>query len=237
METSHTSWDSVLSHKIVLLETSRSSLWVVENFGAELKNALPTDRQASLATFANNSEMFTLLQKLKYEIEPPIKIYGKVCHMQRNILFLSNDSEGYRYSGQLSVSVPLDKAPILGEYMNYVNAVCNTKFNGILVNQYVNGTKYVSAHSDNENGLDSTKSMVVGLAYGATRTFRIRKIISEEDENGKKKPNPVVLNYKHKPGTLIVMEGDFQKEFQHEIPIEKRVKDERISITFRRHTS
>ena len=31
------------------------------------------------------------------------------------------------------------------------------------------------------------------------------------------------------------MAGDFQKEFTHEIPIEKKVEGVRYSFTFRRH--
>ena len=31
------------------------------------------------------------------------------------------------------------------------------------------------------------------------------------------------------------MAGNFQKEFTHEIPIQKKVSDERISFTFRKH--
>ena len=31
------------------------------------------------------------------------------------------------------------------------------------------------------------------------------------------------------------MGGNFQKEFTHEIPIEKKVLDTRYSLTFRRH--
>ena len=34
---------------------------------------------------------------------------------------------------------------------------------------------------------------------------------------------------------LLHMGGDFQKEFTHEIPIEKKVKEPRISFTFRYH--
>ena len=31
------------------------------------------------------------------------------------------------------------------------------------------------------------------------------------------------------------MAGDFQKEFTHEIPAEKKIKEGRISFTFRKH--
>ena len=31
------------------------------------------------------------------------------------------------------------------------------------------------------------------------------------------------------------MGGKFQEEFTHEVPIEKKITDERISFTFRKH--
>jgi alkylated DNA repair dioxygenase AlkB len=124
-------------------------------------------------------------------------------------------------------SQPLSDHPFLVEILNQVNTQLGTNFNGILVNSYLNGEKYVGAHSDDERGLDkSGRKIVAGLAYGAIRKFRIR------DKVTKKR----VLDYPHLPGTLIVMEGDFQQEFTHEIPVEKKVREERISITFRHHT-
>ena len=35
--------------------------------------------------------------------------------------------------------------------------------------------------------------------------------------------------------SIIHMGGDFQKEFTHGIPVEKKVKEERYSLTFRKH--
>ncbi len=37
------------------------------------------------------------------------------------------------------------------------------------------------------------------------------------------------------PTNIIQMAGNFQKEFTHEIPVEKKVKGVRYSLTFRRH--
>ncbi len=147
--------------------------------------------------------------------------------MHRGILFVSDESKGYKYSGQISEAIPLGSAPLVTKCMNTINNVLDTKFNGVLINRYLNGEKYIGAHSDDETGLDPSKSMVVGISYGATRKFRIRDKLT-----GK-----IVLDYHQKSGTLLVMEGDFQKEFTHEIPQEKRVKTERISMTFRCHTS
>jgi len=36
--------------------------------------------------------------------------------------------------------------------------------------------------------------------------------------------------------SIIHMGGDFQKEFTHGIPVEKKVKGVRYSLTFRSHT-
>ncbi len=35
--------------------------------------------------------------------------------------------------------------------------------------------------------------------------------------------------------SVVHMSGDFQKEFTHEIPVEKKVREARISLTFRHH--
>ena len=41
--------------------------------------------------------------------------------------------------------------------------------------------------------------------------------------------------YTTKSYEIIHMGGNFQKEFTHEIPIEKKIKEKRISFTFRYH--
>ena len=114
---------------------------------------------------------------------------------------------------------------ILPWIMENVNKLLGTNFNAILINKYSDGSKNLGPHSDDEKALDQSKRMVVGLAFGATRLFRITR-----KDTGEK-----VLDYEHKSGTLIVMDGDFQSEFKHAIPKQLRVKDSRTSITFRYH--
>lgn len=193
----------------VLIDAGKSRFWVMENYGPDL---------------------LSHLQELNLYEEPPIIIMGRECRQRRNVGFFSDESKGYKYSGQFMPSFPLSSAPILHELLPAVNQSLGTTFNGILVNSYVNGEKYLSHHSDDENGLDKGgRRMVAGIAYGAVRTFRIRK-----KEKGK--AGEIVLDYPHTPRTLIIMEGEFQENYTHEIPIQKKVKEERISITFRHHT-
>jgi alkylated DNA repair dioxygenase AlkB len=195
----------------IIIDTGKSRLWVIPNYTPDIYNQL--------------QNVFT------YE-EPPIVVFGKQGKQHRDVSFYSDESKGYHYSGQLMPSLPLANAPVLQQLLPAVNKSLGTNFNGILVNRYRDGTKYLSKHSDDEKALDKNTKMVVGLAYGAVRTFRITN----------KKTGEVVIDIPHYPCMLIVMQGDFQSEFKHEIPIipgkkaQKLAIGERISITFRHHT-
>lgn len=197
--------ETIMIQPDVLIDTGRSKLWVAKGY---------------------SPDFFSQLKQVPLYEEPPIMVMGRECKQRRNVGFFSDESAGYKYSGQIMKSFPLSQAPILEKLLPLVNSSLGTSFNGILVNSYINGEKYLSAHSDDERGLDKGgRNMVVGISYGATRTFRIRN----------KQTKAIVFDYQQEPGTLLVMEGDFQKEFTHEIPIQKKIKDERISITFRHH--
>jgi alkylated DNA repair dioxygenase AlkB len=115
-------------------------------------------------------------------------------------------------------------SPNLAKLLAIINEKTNSNFNGILVNQYENGNNSIGAHSDDESGLGTNG--VVGISYGAERKFRIRS----KTEKG------IYKDIIMKNGMVIHMGGEFQKEFTHEIPVEKRVNEERISFTFRYHS-
>ena len=163
--------------------------------------------------------------KSKLIEKPEIRVYGKICHQNRNIGFFSDVSIGYKYSGQLAPSQPL--TPALKSLIEHINQATQSNFNGILINEYLDGTNSIGAHSDDESGLG--KNGVVGISVGATRKFRIRHKKSKQIYD---KQNEIFME----SGDVIHMKGDFQKEFTHEIPIEKKIKEGRISFTFRYHT-
>jgi alkylated DNA repair dioxygenase AlkB len=152
---------------------------------------------------------------------PEFILYDKVCHQNRNLAFFSNTSSGYKYSTYLAKSIPL--TPSLEKLLALVNAYHHTEFNGILVNEYVNGSDYIGPHSDEERCLD--KIGVVAVSYGASRLFRIRD----------KKTKQIVLDLNTESGQFIQMGGKFQNEFTHEIPIQKKIQGTRVSFTFRKH--
>ena len=155
------------------------------------------------------------------EANKPLRMYGKTVFQRRSIGFFSNESIGYYYSGQLEKSKPLK--PNCLKLMQLINERFDTDNNGILVNKYTQGD-YISDHSDNENNIG--KGGVIAISHGAVRKFRIRDKLTKK----------IILDIPTISDSIIHMGGDFQKEFTHGIPVEKKVEGIRYSFTFRKHT-
>lgn len=155
------------------------------------------------------------------EERPEIIIYGKFCKQHRNVGFFSDESIGYNYSRKLMKSKPLSNS--MTELIFEINKMLGTEFNGILVNKYLDGNDSIGAHSDDETGLDGKG--VVSISYGAERIFRIR------EKNNK----TIVCDELTTQCGILHMGGNFQKLFTHEIPVQKKIKESRISFSFRKH--
>ena len=155
------------------------------------------------------------------ELKPEIIIFGKKCKQQRNIGFFSDKSKGYKYSNKMMESKPLTQA--IRELLDIVNSEFGTQFNGILVNKYMDGNDYISAHSDDETGIDLNG--VISISYGAEIIFRIRK----------KDTKHIIYDELTTHCSILHMGGNFQKLYTHEIPIQKKIKEPRVSFTFRKH--
>jgi alkylated DNA repair dioxygenase AlkB len=162
------------------------------------------------------------LRSLDLVERPTVVVFGKECRQNRNVGFFSDGSVGYRYSGKTMTAKPMPGW--MREMMVKASNLLNVDFNGVLVNHYTSGDDYIGAHSDDERGL-AKGGIVAGVSWGAVRTFRIRD----------KKTKRIVGDYPTNPGALMVMGGEFQREFTHEIPVQKRVSGERWSLTFRYH--
>jgi alkylated DNA repair dioxygenase AlkB len=153
---------------------------------------------------------------------PEIKVYGKIVNQCRDVSFFSNEVSGYTYSNQKAKSEKL--TPKLASILERVNKHYKENYNGLLINRYNDGSEYIGAHSDNENGLGKITN-VSSLSVGATRNLRIRDKISKK----------IVSNIPICDGDLLTMIGDFQSKFTHEIPKQLKIKLPRTSITFRYH--
>lgn len=189
----------------LLINTGKSWFWVIRNY---------------------TPDFYSAIKDLPALEDPPIFVFGKWARQQRDVAFFSDESKGYAYSTTFIPSTPLAVSPVIQWLLPALNQALGTSFNGVLYNRYKNGTKYVSAHPDEESALDKKLRLVVGIAYGpGVRTFRIRD----------RKTKKIVYDFVHEPCCLYGMQGEFQSVYTHEIPVQKKVKGERISLTFRHH--
>ena len=173
--------------------------------------------------FTNEQLLENCIIDIESQLEerPEIIVFGKKCKQQRNVGFFSNESIGYKYSNKMMESKPLSTS--MNELLLIINTTIGAEFNGILVNKYMDGNDYIGAHSDDETGLD--KSGVVSISYGAERKFRIRD----------KKSKEIMFDENTTNGCILHMGGNFQELYTHEVPIQKKIKEPRISFTFRKH--
>lgn len=181
-----------------------------------------------LGIYENNELLEDCVDDISKKLleRPEIVVYGRICHQNRDVGFFSDESKGYSYSKKIMKSQPLTEN--LKKILKDINERFDCDFNGILVNRYNDGKQTIGKHSDDEGSL-SKNGGVACISYGATRKFRIRNKHSNISETKLDIP----LNH----GTLLYMGGHFQREFTHEIPCEAKVKQPRISFTFRKHTS
>lgn len=150
-----------------------------------------------------------------------VKIYGKVIHTPR---WQQTYGRAYEFSG--INHTPLETPPLFQPFWDWATTTEYGPFNQMLVNWYQNGHHYIGAHSDDETFM-KPDTPIVSISLGASRKFRIRE----------KKTNMIVKDIMMSHGMILVMGGNFQKEFKHEVPKiggkKGEVTGRRINITFR----
>lgn len=163
------------------------------------------------------------LPLLPYFQRPEVVVNGNVYHSNRNVLFLSDTSEGYWYSGRLMPSQPLTNAT--RTLLNLVSEYIGGNFNGALLNEYPDGFSYIAPHSDRTT--DLAYKGVAGICFGETRKFRIK---GKSSLTIGQKLDVLTPNY-----SMYWMDSLFQNDYTHERPKEITIKGACRTITFRSH--
>lgn len=161
-----------------------------------------------------------IVEESDLEHKPEIVVFNKVCHQQLSTRFYSDSVEGYTYSHRTREASKLTtKQKAL---LEYVNGLLGSNYNSLLINSYKDGTEYISAHADDERNVDQHAG-VASISHGASRKFRIRDKATRE----------ILADIPTNDTELWQMAGDFQKDFLHEVPQERKVTKRRTVITFR----
>jgi len=96
-------------------------------------------------------------------------------------------------------------------------------FNSALLNLYRDGKDSVAWHSDDEPEL-GVQPIIASVSLGAVRKFELK--------NKRRSTKKFELSLAH--GSLLLMSGDIQRQWLHQVPKTVGVLDPRLSITFRK---
>ena len=148
-----------------------------------------------------------------------IKIFGKTHQIPRLQSWYADDGIEYTYSGKKLQRHNWNKTLI--EIKQEIESITSIKFNSVLANLYRNGNDSMGLHSDNEKEL-GVNPIIASLSLGESR-----------DIHFKHKKIKTSINIPQTSGQLIVMSGQTQKYWKHEIKKTKKFKKPRINLTFR----
>ncbi len=149
-----------------------------------------------------------------------ITVFGKSHLMPRMHCFQSELSVNYQYSN-LSLT-PSNYHPKVLQLKRYLEAVTGVSYNAVLINLYRNGLDKMGWHSDDEPELGINPN-IASISLGVERCFKLRHKQKDAAE--------ISLELAH--GSLLQMSGSLQANWQHSLPVRKRISLPRINLTFR----
>ncbi|WP_347456338.1 alpha-ketoglutarate-dependent dioxygenase AlkB [Acinetobacter thermotolerans] len=200
---------------------------ILDLFAPELQsNLLPYDgivKDYGLILTGEQSQKYLqyFLQHLAWE-QDEVFLFGKHYVTARKIAWYGDENYQYRYSGSVKKSHIWQ--PVLFRLKQHIEQRVGHPFNSCLANLYEHGQQGMGWHSDNEGSLISAQreTVIASLSFGATRKMRFR-----HNQTGE-----VVELILHS-GQLIVMRGQTQQYWKHQISKTSKVLTPRINLTFR----
>ncbi len=172
--------------------------------------------------FFSKSESDLFLQKLKDEIEwkqESMNMYGKQVDFPRLTAWYGDNDKPYSFSG-ITLQPNVWSKELL-EIKEKIEPISNVQFNSVLLNRYRSGNDSISWHTDAEKELGQNP-IIASVNFGAKRKFQLRHIETKEK---------IEIELTH--GSLLIMQGELQHFWQHQVPKTSKVVNERINLTFR----
>jgi len=152
--------------------------------------------------------------------QPTIKMYGKVIPQPRLVSWLGDSGVSYTYSG--TTLHPNPWTPSLLKLKATSEQLAGECFNSALANLYRDGNDSVAWHSDDEPEL-GTNPTIASVSLGDQRRFHLRHRDTRE-----------TIRVDLPSGSVLVMSGRCQAEWEHQISKTKKPVGPRINLTFRR---
>ena len=157
------------------------------------------------------------LQDIPWE-QSRITLFGKQIAIPRLNAWYGNSQ--YTYSGTTFPAKAL--SPALTCLKEKIERQFDIPLNSVLANLYRDGSDGMGWHSDNEKSLGE-QPQIASVSLGESRRFLIR------NRTDKKNKTELVLEH----GSLLIMRGDCQTQWEHSVPKTSRPKGQRVNLTFR----
>ncbi|HPF11827.1 MAG TPA: alpha-ketoglutarate-dependent dioxygenase AlkB [Flavobacteriaceae bacterium] len=162
----------------------------------------------------------TLLNSTAWQ-QDSIKLFGKTHPQPRLTAMYGMEGNTYSYSGITMHPKPFEE--IHFTIKEALEKVCNIDFTTVLLNLYRNGNDSNGWHSDDEKEL-GRQPTIASLSFGADRIFQLKEKACSQ--------STFKLTLAH--GSLLLMQGETQHKWLHQLPKSKRIQQPRINLTFRR---
>ncbi len=177
-----------------------------------------------------------LYQNLPWE-QHTINMNGQDYLESRQKILLSNRSNNpYADAGY---GAQIYRFPQIVELIRQcVSEICGVQFDTCLVNLYRDGNDKIGMHADKETSLVPGEP-IASVSLGAERHFDLHlKPMSDTRGSAAYHPNhgqtePPKYRLDLANGSLLIMGKDSQRNYLHGVPVQKKIKESRINLTFR----
>lgn len=149
-----------------------------------------------------------------------IKLFGKTHEIPRKQVMFADKGYHYGYSGkELTVS---DWNEVVLKVKERIESNYNLDFNACLANLYRDGEDSNGWHADNEKELGENP-IIGSVSLGGTRVFKLKHLKTNSR-----------IDFEMTSGSLLIMGGEMQHYWKHQIPKTKKMVNPRINLTFRK---
>ena len=160
-----------------------------------------------------------LLDRITWQ-QDDISLFGKTYKQPRLTALYANNAKPYSYSN--ITMYPLEFDALLTEIKSKIEASTKEIFTSCLLNLYRDGSDSNGWHADDEKEL-GVNPIIASVSFGFERVFHLKHKTKTELRH------KIILQN----GSLLVMKGETQHHWLHQLPKTKKQVGTRINLTFR----
>lgn len=153
-------------------------------------------------------------------LQDDITVFGKTYKQPRLTSLFGKNGKTYSYSSITMYPKPFTRE--LTKIEADIYKTCGQNFDTVLLNWYRDGNDSNGWHADNEKELGKNP-MIASLSFGEERPFHFKHCTINSERH------KLILEH----GSLLVMKGEMQHHWLHQIAKTKKAIGGRINLTFR----